>query len=183
MCESSFTTWECKLKNGNGRFCSKQCFNKHQSVNVTEEIRKRTIDRLHKIGPEHPSWKNGRTVNHRGYVEVWVEDHPRLNRTHRVLEHRLVMEKHLGRYLEKNEIVHHKDRNKQNNNIENLELVQNIQEHMDVHMMEKYNRPKSTTGWAAVWDCCIKCGTTSRRHQGKGKCDNCYKYDRLKEIG
>lgn len=38
-------------------------------------------------------------------------------------EHRLIMERHLGRELEVNEIVHHKDGDKSNNDLENLEVM------------------------------------------------------------
>ena len=38
-------------------------------------------------------------------------------------EHRKVMEQFLGRKLDFNELVHHKDGNKLNNSIENLEIV------------------------------------------------------------
>ena len=41
----------------------------------------------------------------------------------RVLEHRHIMEKHLGRKLKRTEIVHHADGNKLNNSIKNLQIV------------------------------------------------------------
>jgi hypothetical protein len=44
---------------------------------------------------------------------------------------RIVMEEHLGRKLERNEIVHHKDGNKENNNIDNLELFSSHKDHKE----------------------------------------------------
>lgn len=40
----------------------------------------------------------------------------------RILAHRFILEQHLGRYLESHEVVHHKDGNRQNNALSNLEL-------------------------------------------------------------
>ena len=47
-------------------------------------------------------------------------------------EHRYVMQQFLGRKLKKNEVVHHIDGNKSNNNIENLQLMTK-EEHSRYH--------------------------------------------------
>ena len=48
-------------------------------------------------------------------------------------EHRLVVEKDLGRKLEFNEVVHHIDNNKRNNELSNLEVI-NRCTHSKLHM-------------------------------------------------
>lgn len=57
------------------------------------------------------------------------------DRTNKILVHRAIMEKHLKRKLSKNEIVHHKDGNKLNNNLDNLELLTRAK-HMNLHRSE-----------------------------------------------
>lgn len=73
-------------------------------------------------GKNNYNWKGGTTIT-KGYVYKLAKSHPNGNKGGRVMEHRLVMEKKLGRYLTKNEEVHHINGIKTDNRIENLEIV------------------------------------------------------------
>lgn len=79
----------------------------------------------------NPNWKGGR-IMHEGYVLIYCPQHPNANANRNVYEHQLVMEKHLGRYLKKGEVVHHIDGNKSNNDISNLLLLTNS-DHAKLH--------------------------------------------------
>jgi hypothetical protein len=79
-------------------------------------------------GENHWNWKGGRRIES-GYVMVHAPDHLGSKSTGYVFEHRLVMEKHLGRPLEKNEVVHHINGIKTDNRIENLSLVKHVGPH------------------------------------------------------
>lgn len=79
-------------------------------------------------GENHPMWKGGRCVVN-GYVWVYQPDHPHAKSQGYVLEHRLVMEKAIGRYLDPAEVVHHKNDDTQDNRLENLQLYASNAEH------------------------------------------------------
>lgn len=72
----------------------------------------------------------GRTVDKYGYIQIYNPAHPGSAITGYVPEHRLVMEKHLGRRLNADEVVHHVDGNKANNDISNLVLFKSQKEHL-----------------------------------------------------
>lgn len=74
-----------------------------------------------KKGEDSPSWKGGRRIEE-GYVLIYLPDHPKAKSNGYVREHTVIMEKVLGRSLHKDENVHHKNGNKEDNRIENLEL-------------------------------------------------------------
>lgn len=54
--------------------------------------------------------------------------------------HRILMEEHIGRKLDKNEIVHHKNGNIFNNNLDNLEIMTTV-EHSRLHTTERMSKP------------------------------------------
>lgn len=83
-----------------------------------------------------PRWNGGRKTRKDGYILIVApDDHPhpadhKKSGLKYILEHRLVMEKHIGRYLSPDEVVHHIDENPSNNHIDNLELFSSQSEHV-----------------------------------------------------
>lgn len=69
-----------------------------------------------------------------GYITVFNPEHPYTNSSNRIGEHRLVMEKKIGRYLKSSEIVHHLNQIKDDNRPENLYLVKSVKEHNEVEL-------------------------------------------------
>jgi hypothetical protein len=81
--------------------------------------------RKHQSEAAKKSGESRRGLGVKGYVKF-----------HGRHEHRIVMEKVLGRKLKKGEVVHHIDRNKKNNDPSNLQLFASQREHIKAHLKD-----------------------------------------------
>lgn len=106
LCGKTFS----RSPSSNGKYCGMECY---QVIN-----RKRIAE----VGRKH--WKGG-TAHSQGYWCIGVNGK-------KVYQHRHVMEVFLGRKLLMKEVVHHKNGDKRDNRIENLELM-TATEHMKHH--------------------------------------------------
>lgn len=77
-----------------------------------------------------------------GYVRVVAPDYPGSYATGVVPEHRLVVANHLGRVIGNKEHIHHRNGDKSDNRIENLQVV-SIKEHIDLHKGKRKREKRS----------------------------------------
>ncbi len=124
QCGKKFFVFPIQIKRGTGKFCSHSCAFRHRQ-----------------LGKGNTNWKGGKFINMKGYVEIKKYSHPFRKKSNYIFEHRLVMENFLKKnepnhpalieingikYLSKNFVVHHKDHNKSNNDINNLMVLDPI---------------------------------------------------------
>lgn len=71
--------------------------------------------------------RGGKIIDKFGYIQIWMPEHPNAKLAGYIHEHRLVMSNKLKRPLLSHESVHHKNGNRRDNRIKNLELWSTMQ--------------------------------------------------------
>jgi len=107
------------------------------SIDIAEEVgltRESVNASARRIGiAPNNRYHKGEIITHNGYRMIKAPDgHPGADSKGYVREHRLVMEKKLGRLLEPDEVVHHINHDKLDNRPENLEVM-TLAEHTSSH--------------------------------------------------
>lgn len=154
-CNISFKTFPSAIKRGGGKFCSishaisyrnKYKFNPSHTRDLKGKnnpmygngykIAGQKNGMFGRKGKDCPNYKGeGRHQRKDGYYREYNE----FNKDGRSLEHRRVMERHLKRALRKDEIIHHIDFNKANNDISNLQIMTRST-HSRLHMLKRLRK-------------------------------------------
>ena len=126
QCDKEFSIIPSRIKKGEGKFCGKICYGHWRSKNIR--------------GDKHRWWKGGCDKEYR-IVYCPEEYRPMSQANGQILEHRLKVAQAIGRCLTREEVVHHVDENKLNNNLNNLWLFRNDSEHLSFHWGSKSVSP------------------------------------------
>lgn len=126
-------------------------------------------------GENNSRWKGGQPKQDKdGYWLIYKPEHPNHNAENRVFAHRLIYEHYLSIildeevYLNKEEEIHHINKNKEDNSLINLQYMRNRLEHKQEHLVDKSGRV-----------CCV-CGKTNQEkwmgnEKDGWKCISCQK--------
>ena len=97
-----------------------------------------TINRcIREFGIEIDRYHKGYIIDDKGYIHVRRPEHPNADKKGYIREHTLVMSEAIGRPIDDEiEVVHHKNRRKQDNRLCNLQLMTK-REHKSLHAKEK----------------------------------------------
>lgn len=139
VCSKKFHLKPHSLLRYKNHFCSKECKRRYDSI----AMRGAGNHQFGLTGSKNATWKSDEKISNYGYKMIRIPNHPFCNIDGFVFEHRLVAEKYLlndgnsvevdnKKYLNPNFVVHHKNFNKLDNRVENLEIMTKG-EHSSLH--------------------------------------------------
>ncbi len=125
--KNDFTEYQKKYREENRKICNertaKSRSKKEEEYNLKTRIHYRKKNNLPLDLPPQKKRNGLGNIDKQGYKTVCVKNHPnRMDEKGRIREHRLIMSEYLGRALITGENVHHKNGDRLDNRIENLEL-------------------------------------------------------------
>lgn len=121
-CGKEFITYPSKLKSGRGKYCSKECCLKETNKKLATNTKSRF--KKGQLAHNFKGWRFQRSRSSGNmYRELYLPKHPYCSKAGYVREHRLVVENYIGRWLLKDEVVHHVNGNTLDNRINNLQLM------------------------------------------------------------
>ncbi len=89
------------------------------------------------VGKNNPNWKGGKIIVD-GYRYIYNPSHPNATKDGYVTEHRLNMEKKIGRLLSPKETIHHLNHDRLDNRIDNLHLCSSNGSHfVEFHLSKR----------------------------------------------
>jgi hypothetical protein len=129
-----------KRKNFSGITICRVCSSKQSANKRKGKIPwNKGIKRTDISGHNSPNWKGGKYISSDGYIMIKVADRFDVATPWKSYkkEHTHVMETYLGRPLNKGEIIHHLDKNKINNALDNLWLSNQAKHRVAHDSLEK----------------------------------------------
>lgn len=108
----------------------------------------------------HPFSPNFSRIGKCGkYNAIKCPSHPNCWKNGYIYLHRIIAEIKIGRILNEDEIVHHKDENGHNNHPDNLEVIADQSIHAKIH------KPQKPEAWNEV--VCDNCGIKFKRRKSR----------------
>lgn len=112
-----------------------------KGIHISEET-KQKMSASHKGKFTNPTKFGGhRKKRADGYIAIYNPEHSRASKDGYVMEHILIVEKYIGRPLKDGEVVHHKNFIRDDNRIDNLQLMTN-HDHMSYHMTVRWEQKR-----------------------------------------
>lgn len=127
-CGAKFVTYPSKVRLGKGKYCSKQCSDKHTLIKKGQRLSPETEIKKGDKPWNSTGWRYTQArKNGKKYILIHMPHHPFASKAGYVRKHRLVMEQQLGRYLRPEEVVDHINGDTLNNNPSNLRVMSKVE--------------------------------------------------------